>query len=303
MQRMIDRFGASTAPQSRQYFSGVRQDTRSGRSRCIWMAIVLAMSHGLAIAGDEPAATVATPAAPTATAQPDAPPPFTADLDLYSDYVERGLSYSREKYSVQGHVEYDFPQGAYGGAFIVHNSEIVDKETVEIDPYAGYIARFNDWTIDTGVFSWLYPHSRFDVSRNRYNTLEATVDVTYKIAGIKFWYDLRDYWGLDSGSALVNYNLQPNSSSQGSLYIDSHLNMPLPRGFLLKLHAGHQFIRNYGELDYTDWMLGFEKTLGRGFTLGGGYSDTDADQSLYVDPHGLKLARAKWLAYVRWAFP
>ena len=213
------------------------------------------------------------------------------------------MSYSRERFSLQGRLEFDFSQGAYIGLFGDHNSEIVDKETVEIDPYGGYLRRFNDWTIDAGFFFWLYPHSRFDISRNRYNTVEATTDITYKIVGVKFWYDLKDYFGLDSGSASVNYHLQPHGSSRGSFYIDSHLNVPLPKGLLFKLHAGHQFIRNYSELDYTDWLIGLEKTLGHNVTAGTAYTETNANEALYVDPHGLKLGRGKWLAYLRWSYP
>src|ERR1700744_3418372 len=44
------------------------------------------------------------------------------DLGFYSDYVARGLSYTRERYSVQGHLEYDSAPGVYGGAYLIHNS-------------------------------------------------------------------------------------------------------------------------------------------------------------------------------------
>ena len=292
---------APGAPQCIRRCAGPGVMTQCGIGWRLVSAAAFLLVWELASAGtDSPGAL--SPAAPATPARSDAQPLFTGDLGLYSDYIERGLSYSRERYSLQGHFEYDSPQGLYGGAFLVHNSAILNKETVEFDPYVGYLKRINDWTVDSGVFAWLYPHSRFDFSRNRYNTVEATVDLSYKIFGVKFWYDLKDFWGLDEDSAAVNYLLKPNGSSQGSFYIDSHLNMPLPMNFLLKLHVGHQFIRNYGELDYTDWMLGFENNLGYHLTLGGAYSGTDAKQSLYTDSHGLNLARGKWLVYLRRAF-
>jgi uncharacterized protein (TIGR02001 family) len=283
-------------PQCIRRCAGDGAVTQCGIGWRLLSAAALALVCGLAAAASNSSGT------PPAAATPEAQPPFTADLGLYSDYIERGLSYSRERISLQGHFEYDSPLGLYGGAFFVHNSAILNKETVEFDPYVGYLKRIDDWTIDTGVFAWLYPHSRLDVTGNRYNTLEATFDVTYKIFGVKLWYDLKDFWGLDRDSAAINYYLEPNGSSKGSFYIDSHLNMPLPMDFLLKLHVGHQFIRNYGELDYTDWLLGFEKSLGHHLTLGGAYSGTNANQSFYLDPHGLNLSRGKWLAYLRWAF-
>ena len=289
------------APRCVRRYAGARALTQCGIEWRLLSAAALALVFGRAAAGTDPSGT--TPAAPSTVAKPYLQPPYTADLALYSDYIARGLSYSRERYSLQGHFEYDSPHGLYGGAFLVQNSAILNKETVEFDPYVGYVKRINDWSVDTGVFAWLYPHSRLDVSRNLYDTVEATVDVSYKVFGVKFWYDLKDFWGLDGDSAAVNYFLKPNGSSQGSLYIDSHLNMPLPMDFLLKLHVGHQFIRNYGALDYSDWLLGFEKNLGYHLTLGGAYTGTDANQSLYTDAHGLNLARGKWLAYLRWAFP
>ena len=272
----------------------VRRDSVNGMTHCgmecrLPSAAALALVCGFATLG--------------VAGVPDAQPPLKADIAVYSDYIERGLSYSRERYSLQGHVEYDAPLGLYGGAFFVHNSAILTKETVEFDPYVGYVMRINDWTVDGGVFAWLYPHSRFDLSRNRYNTLEATVDVTYKIVGVKIWYDIKNFWGLDERSAALNYGLNPNGSSKDSFYIDSHLNIPLPVDFLLKLHVGHQFIRNYGELDYTDWLLGFEKGLGHHLTIGGASTGTDARRSLYTDVHGLDLARGKWLVYFRRDLP
>lgn len=229
--------------------------------------------------------------------------PVVADLGIYSDYIARGLSYSRERYSVQGHLEYDSQPGLYAGAWLIHNSEIVNKETIEFDPYAGYLRRYGNWTVDVGATAWLYPHSRLDVSRNRYNTLEATVDVSYEMVGVKFWYDTRNFFGLDSSSARPDYGLEPGGSSQGSVYIDSHANLPLPGGLLLKLHVGHQIIHHYAQLNYTDWLLGVERPLPGHLTLGAAYTDTNADAALWVDGHGLELGRAKWLAYLRWGIP
>jgi uncharacterized protein (TIGR02001 family) len=228
--------------------------------------------------------------------------PVVADVGLYSDYVARGLSYSRERYSLQGHLEYDSPVGPYIGAFLIHDSEIINKETIEFDPYAGFLAKFGDWTVDVGVLSWLYPKSRLDVSGNRYNTVEATLDVTYKVAGVKIWYDVRNYWGLDSSSAIPDYALSPDGPSSGSVYIDSHINQPLPAGLLLKLHLGRQIVRNYAQLDFTDWLVGAEKAIGRHLTLGGAYTGTNANESLWVDSHGLQLGRGKWTGYLRWSF-
>ena len=300
MYGLLSQLSTRVALRPALYCRSTRRDQQRNQHRRLWAALVFVSAHGLALAANEP--EPATPAA-AAPVESSVPHGLNGDLALYSDYIARGLSYSRERFSLQGHFEYDFPQGPYLGSYLIHNSAIVNKETVEIDPFVGYLRRFNDWTIDANVFFWLYPHSRLDASRNRYNTVEATTDVTYKTFGVKVWYDLKNYFGLDSGSAWVDYKLQPHGPSRGSFYIDSHLNLPLRNGLLLRLHAGHQFIRHYGELDYTDWLIGLEKTLGHNVTAGAAYTQTDGNAELYADPHGLNLARGKWLAYLRWSFP
>jgi uncharacterized protein (TIGR02001 family) len=270
------------------------------RLRAQSAALTLIAVAEMSMGADESAMV---PAASTGQAAIVPTSPWIADLDVYTNYVARGLSYSRDRYSLQGHVEYDSPIGWYSGVFLMHSVEIINKQSIEIDPYAGYLLKLNDWTIDTGAFSWLYPRGRLDGSDKRYNTLEGTLDVTYKIAGVKLWYDLLDNWGLDSSSAAPDYRLTPNGSSRGSLYVDGHVNLPLPCGFTLRLHLGHQSIRNYGELDWVDWLAGVEKTLGHHLTVGGVYTDTNANPALWVDAYGLELGKAKWTAYARWSFP
>ena len=269
------------------------------RRRAPHAALALIALAGVAMAADEPAT-----APPDSTQPPAAVPtsPWVADVGAYTDYVERGITYSRDRYSLQGHVEYDSPVGWYSGAFLVHSVEIVNKQSIEIDPYLGYLRRLDDWTIDMGAFSWIYPRGRLDVSDKRYNTMEATLDVTYKDVGVKFWYDLLYYWGVDSSSAAPDYRIAPNGASSGSLYVDTHANLPLPLGFTLRLHVGHQTVRNYGELDFTDWLAGIEKTVGPHLTVGGAYTDTNANPALWVDAYGLVLGKAKWTAYARWSF-
>ncbi|MDB6086502.1 MAG: hypothetical protein JWN43_4383 [Gammaproteobacteria bacterium] len=269
------------------------------------MVLALGLAHGNAAGaeGAEPETLAAPPTIAANDSQPRLFSGFNGDLDLYSGYTERGLSYSRERPSLQARFEYDFISGPYAGLALADKADVVDKETLDIDPYAGYRVQLHDWIIDAGVFSWLYVHSRFDVSRNGYDTVEATVDVTYKMFGVRLWYDLENYWGLDSASAAVNYHLKPKGSTRGSSYVDAHLSLPLPQGFAAKFHAGHQFIRNYGELDYTDWLISLERTFGHGVTVGAGFTDTNADESLYADSRGIKLGRGKSLAYIRWAFP
>ena len=267
---------------------------------CRGVVLLFCLASPLACAADD-APTAPTP--PAASPSADAPVPFSGDIGVYSDYVARGLSYTSERTSFQGHVEYDWARGPYVGAVLDHHTSWAGSESVEADAYGGIITHIAEVAIDTGMYSWIYPGHRFPVSQNLYNTVEAYVGINYKVVGIKAWYELTDYFGLNGASARPNYGLPPNGSSQGSRYIEGNLALPLPRGFTLNLHAGHQWIQRYSRLNYTDALIGAQKDLGRGFLLGAARTDTNAEPALYTDSRGINLARGKWLVYLKWLFP
>jgi uncharacterized protein (TIGR02001 family) len=231
------------------------------------------------------------------------PPAFNGELGVYSNYVGRGLTFSNDRPVFQGRVEYESRQQFYSGVVVTDTADILDEQTAEVDLYAGYRAQLADFAIDVGTVSWLFPGGHFDVSNNTYNMVEAVVDVTYKVVGLRLWYDVGNYLGLDSASAAVNYGVLPNGSSRGSSYVDLHLTVPLSRSLCVKLHAGRQLMRNYAELNYTDWEGAIEQMMGHGVTFGVAYTDTDANKALYVGPTGKLLGRSKLLLYIRWAFP
>jgi uncharacterized protein (TIGR02001 family) len=230
-------------------------------------------------------------------------PAFNGDVDIYSDYIARGLSYNHDRIALQARVEYDSRLGPYAGLAFNNNTVIADKQSIEVDPYLGFTARYRDMSIDLGAFCWLFPSSRLAVSHNQYDTLESYVGVVYKTVGVKYWYELTNYFGLNGDSAAPNYGLLPQGSSRGSHYLETNLTQPLPRGFTLILHAGRQYIRSYTQLNYTDWRVGLEAALGHGFIVGVGRTDTNADSALYTDSRGLNLAQAKWVGYLKWVFP
>ena len=233
----------------------------------------------------------------------EAPAAFNGDLDVYSDYIGRGLTFSNEKPVIQARLEYDFARSFYAGTALTDKAIVLNKETVEYDLYAGYRRQWNDWSIDVGGITWLYPHSRLDGSNNAYNIVEGTVDVSYKLFGVKIWCDVHDYLGLNSLSARSNYGVAPNGPSSLSTYVDGHWSVPVGQHIAMKLHLGEQFIHNYPRLNYLDWLIGAELSLKFNLTLGAAWTDTNADAALYTYPGGPNLARSKVVGYLRWSFP
>lgn len=269
----------------------VQRDERAQRA-CLGLTLAFCLGCNIAASDDAPAIITAATA-----------PPVNGDLDLYTDYVARGLTYNRERLALQGRFEYDSPSGPYLGFFFNNNTFVADKESVEIDPYIGYIARTREVSIDVGAFGWTFPNSRLPVSDVRYDTLETYLGVTYHAVGVKFWYELTNYFGLNGASASPNYGTPARGSSRGSHYTEANVTLPVSERISLGLHLGHEVIRNYDRLNYTDWRVGLEGALGHGCFVGLARSGTNADAASYTDRRGLNLARGKWVGYFRWAFP
>ena len=63
-------------------------------------------------------------------------------------------------------------------------------------------------------------------------------------------------------------------------------------GWSIGAHAGKQWIEGAGNdaFEYTDWKLGVTKSFENGFSVGLAYTGTDADDALYTNPFGNKVA-------------
>ena len=72
---------------------------------------------------------------------------FSGNIGLYSQYVIRGVTYSREKPALQGDIQYDFPNGWYIGLWASNVSRYtIYGAPMETDPYGGYIGSVGDVT-------------------------------------------------------------------------------------------------------------------------------------------------------------
>jgi uncharacterized protein (TIGR02001 family) len=72
-----------------------------------------------------------------------------------------------------------------------------------------------------------------------------------------------------------------NANSKGSGYLEANYTYTFAGDVALALHAGHQKIKNFSLLSYTDYKIGISKPVG-GFTLGAAYTTTNVtDNSLY----------------------
>ena len=210
----------------------------------------------------------------------------TGTAALTSEYVFRGVSQSHGDPAIQAGFEASSEAGWYGGVWGSSISWLSDLSTpaapisssVEIDGYFGYRGRFSEAvSFDAGLIYYGYPGD-FPSGFNEADTAELYFGTTWGVWNAKYSYALTDLFGF--------------ADSDGSQYLELNANWPLTGAWTLNAHAGHQWIEENADFDYTDWKLGLTWGWSNGFTLAAAYCDTNADAALYTNPHGSEIADA-----------
>lgn len=214
----------------------------------------------------------------------------TGSVALTSDYLFRGVSQTNEEPAIQGGIEYAADNGFYVGAWGSSISWLSDLSSddapissdVELDGYLGYRGKFGDSKLgyDVGALYYWYPgdypsgFNSADTGEIYFGISAGLTDTTTLAA--KYSYAVTDLFGyLDS---------------DGSGYLDLSLNWQFVPGWTLNVHGGKQWIENNEDFAYTDWKLGVTKAFDNGFSIAGAYTDTDAEEALYTNAFGNKIA-------------
>lgn len=219
--------------------------------------------------------------------EPTSPHSVTGNLALTSNYIFRGVSQTWDRPAVQGGIDYAHASGVYLGTWASNVSgNTYTNGSMEWDFYGGYNGKVNDdlgYTV--GLLEYYYPGARTNTTpRNKYNTLEGNVGVSYKMFSLKYSRTFTNYFGIDQDNTPANFNTgvsdAANGDSKGSGYLEGNANFELPQKVMLGLHVGHQKVKSYGNLDYTDYKVSLGKELaGFNFTLA--YSNTNAKTAYY----------------------
>jgi uncharacterized protein (TIGR02001 family) len=220
----------------------------------------------------------------------DAQAGTSGNVALTTDYVFRGVSQSNQEPALQGGIEFAADSGAYIGAWGSSISWLSDLSStaapissgVEFDLYGGYRGKFNDAvSFDVGALYYVYPGD-YPAGFNSADTLEVYAGVSVAASdkvslGAKYSYAATDLFGY--------------VDSDGSGYLDLSANFAVAEGWTIGAHAGKQWIEGNSAFEYTDWKLGVTKAFDNGFSVGLAYTATDADDVLYTNPFGNKVAR------------
>ncbi|MEO7324242.1 MAG: TorF family putative porin [Dokdonella sp.] len=152
------------------------------------------------------------------------------------------------------------------------------SSSLEIDVCADWRLPLDDaWKLDLGLYTYYYPG---DYARGipRPHATEAYAGISGSIFSLKYSHSLTNTFGF--------------ADSRHSDYIDASANWKIRPSWLLSGHVGPQRIKNTDRASYSDWKLGITRNLADGFALALHFFDTNADASIYTNPHGEFLGRS-----------
>jgi len=228
-----------------------------------------------------------------ALAEEAAPVPdymITGNVGFISDYVFNGISQSFRLPAMQGGFDYTHTSGVYLGTWAssVSGNQYTNA-SLEWDFYGGYNGRINDdLGFNLGLVSVVYPGGKASSAR-KWDTSAVIAGATWLGLNIKYTRTLTDWYGISTlgftpvmwadGSSTADSAGDQNS--KGSGYLEANYTLGIAADSSITVHAGHQKIRNFSKLSYTDYKLAVNKTYA-GFNIGLTYTRTNAtDNTLY----------------------
>ncbi len=204
--------------------------------------------------------------ATTASYAEDSPHEFSANVALTTDYRFRGISQSNEDPSISGGFDYTHSSGFYVGVWAGSLDFAVpdpDDADIEIDYYGGFSGEIGNgigW--DIGGLYYAYPGS--DTGSADYDYFEVYGSLSY------------DFGNFDIAAGIA-YSPDYFFESDDGIYVYGDVGIPLPSGFAISGHVGHQSIDDnaqFGTPDYTNWSIGISKDLSI-FSFDLSYLDTN----------------------------
>lgn len=216
-------------------------------------------------------AAVALPGLANAQAAAQSPHTLSGNMAIVSDYRFRGISQTFEQPAIQGSIDYSHASGFYLGNW---NSSVSGLSYpggggIEMDFYGGLKKSFGDFGLDVGLLQYYYPKAT--IAGEKFDTLEAYVAGSWKWLTLKYSITLTDWFGVNSVSTGTT-----RGDSKGSGYLELNASYEIAPKLTLVGHIGQQTVKNYGNLDYTDYRIGATYDL-NGWVLGAAYVDTDTD--------------------------
>ncbi|PKO44551.1 MAG: hypothetical protein CVU29_09745 [Betaproteobacteria bacterium HGW-Betaproteobacteria-22] len=231
------------------------------------------------------------------TTAPESPHAFAYNVGLYSQYIFRGLTQTREDPALQGGVDYSHASGFYAGAWGSNISWLTDADTyksssLELDIYGGYANSIGETGVDynVGLLQYIYPGRKFG-GKKRAETTEVYGSLSYG-------------WLQGKLSVVVSDGAFGLDNADGSTYSELNLTVPFGNGLSALAHVGYQDFtgKDNSTFDYTDWKLGVTKSWDSGVNIGAYYTDTDGNKSDFTDASNQNIAKEQFTVFVQKTF-
>ncbi len=229
---------------------------------------------------------------------PTAPPSIlgfalTGSTTLGSQYIFRGLTQTDGKPTVQAELDLVHPSGFYASAFFSNVSWISDQfstgpvsASLEVDLFGGYKWAFaKDWTLDLGLYRYLYPGTYDSLGSYTPHTTEAYLGVGYSWASLKY-------------SRVISAGNFGIPEAEGSSYVDLSLAIPVgDSGWTVQAHGGRTTYKTPDAtlnelLNYTDYKLGIAKEV-KGYTLALAGTSADTEDLGYRNAMGRNIGKGR----------
>jgi uncharacterized protein (TIGR02001 family) len=183
---------------------------------------------------------------------------FSGTITLTSDYVDRGISNTKERPALQGSLDWNY-SGFYLGVW-GSNTDYSDNN-IEIVYYGGRIWEFNHWSLDVSASYNTYP------GENRYASKGLDPGGGQKA---DYWeFNFRPIYTFNDDSQLlrsvgVSYFYSPDFFGEdGNAHaISADTVLKLPYGFSFNLLAGYQDVAGdklSSGYNYAWWQVGIER--------------------------------------------
>lgn len=246
-----------------------------------------------------PTVTIAAEAA-----APASPHTVSYNVGLFSQYIFRGLTQTREDLALQGGVDYANTNGFYLGAWgsnisWLTDANLYDSSSLELDIYGGYANTIGDTGIgyNVGLLQYIYPGKKSGTTKKG-ETTEVYGSLSYG-------------WLTGKVSVVTSDGAFTYDNADGTSYTELNMNAPLAflgTGYTAIAHIGYQdFTGKTGttsnsDFDYTDWKLGLTKAFEGGVNVGGYYTSVDAKTTYVPDASGQNLVKDQFTVFVQKTF-
>jgi uncharacterized protein (TIGR02001 family) len=199
----------------------------------------------------------------------------SGNVGIYSDYMFRGYTQTKEDPALQGGFDVEHESGAYAGVWASNvnwttEGNYMDDNSLELDFYGGFAGSLGETGIgyDVGILKFYYPGENtagaVDTDATEiYGSLSKDIGPVSASLGV-YVVVSDDAWGF--------------GDADGSKYFTADVDVPVGSiPLTASFHVGRQTFEGFGNeaADYTDWKVNLEYAVNDTFAVGGFYTDTN----------------------------